>query len=121
MGANPDAVSVGIIGSGGMGARHAETLSNTVSGEQRSTGHPIESDWLERFPTAYVLETRRWIEDLRDGRLTGPDAWDGYNSLVAVESWIASLSHTKHTRCCLLIPRRLTPMCEGCNGKGDPK
>jgi len=34
---------------------------------------------------------QRWVEDLRDGRLTGPDAWDGYTSLLAAESCIASL------------------------------
>jgi myo-inositol 2-dehydrogenase/D-chiro-inositol 1-dehydrogenase len=59
--------------------------------KQGYAGHPVEGDWLERFPTAYVLEMRRWIEDLRDGRLTGPGAWDGYTSLLAVESCIASL------------------------------
>src|SRR5215204_6055810 len=59
--------------------------------KQRYAGHPVEGDWLERFPAAYVLEMQRWIENLRDGRLTGPDAWDGYTSLLAVESCIASL------------------------------
>ena len=66
--------------------------------KRRYSGHPVEGDWLERFPTAYVLEMRRWIEDLRDGRLTGPDAWDGYISLLAVESCIVSLhSSTKES------------------------
>lgn len=59
--------------------------------KQRYAGHPVERDWLERFPAAYVLEMQRWTENLRDGRLTGPDAWDGYASLLAVESCIASL------------------------------
>jgi myo-inositol 2-dehydrogenase / D-chiro-inositol 1-dehydrogenase len=59
--------------------------------KQRYAGYPIEGDWLERFPAAYVLEMQRWIEDLRDGRLTGPDAWDGYISLLVAESCIAAL------------------------------
>ena len=42
--------------------------------KQRYAGHPVEGDWLERFPAAYVLEMQRWIENLRDGHLTGPDA-----------------------------------------------
>jgi myo-inositol 2-dehydrogenase / D-chiro-inositol 1-dehydrogenase len=50
--------------------------------KQRYAGHPVEGDWLERFPAAYVLEMQRWTENLRDGRLTGPDAWDGYASLL---------------------------------------
>jgi hypothetical protein len=59
--------------------------------KQRYAGHPVEGDWLERFPAAYVLEMQRWTENLRDGRLTGPDAWDDYASLLAVESCIASV------------------------------
>ncbi len=46
---------------------------------------------LEEALDAYVLEMQRWIEDLRDERLTGPDAWDGYVSLLAAEGCIASL------------------------------
>lgn len=34
---------------------------------------------------------QRWTEDLRDGLLTGPDAWDGYISLLAAEACVASL------------------------------
>ena len=52
---------------------------------------PVEGDRLERFPAAYVLEMQRWTRNLRDGRLTGPDAWDGYALLLAVESCIASV------------------------------
>ena len=59
--------------------------------KQRYASYPVEGDWLERFPAAYVLEMQRWIEDLHNGRLTGPDAWDGYASLLAVESCIASV------------------------------
>src|SRR5215218_7741887 len=32
MNVNSEIISVGVIGSGGMGARHADTLSNTISG-----------------------------------------------------------------------------------------
>lgn len=63
--------------------------------KERYAGRTVEGDWLERFPEAYVLEMRRWIEDLRNGKLTGPDAWDGYISLLAVESCIASLQSGK--------------------------
>ena len=74
----------------------AETISMApanapVLRKQRYAGYPVEGDWLERFPAAYVLEMQRWTENLRDGQLTGPDAWDGYASLLAAESCIASL------------------------------
>jgi myo-inositol 2-dehydrogenase/D-chiro-inositol 1-dehydrogenase len=76
---------------GDAGTIHIAPANAPVLRKQRYAGHPVEGDWLERFPAAYVLEMQRWVEDLRDGQLTGPDAWDGYTSLLAVESCIASL------------------------------
>lgn len=76
---------------GDAGAIHIAPASAPVLRKQRFAGQPVEGDWIERFPAAYMLEMQRWIEDLRDGRPTGPDAWDGYISLLAVECCIASL------------------------------
>jgi myo-inositol 2-dehydrogenase/D-chiro-inositol 1-dehydrogenase len=76
---------------GDAGTIHIAPANAPVLRKQRYAGHPVEGDWLERFPAAYVLEMQRWIDDLRDGKLTGPDAWDGYASLLAVESCIGSL------------------------------
>lgn len=76
---------------GDEGAIHIAPANAPTVRKQRYAGHPVEGDWLERFPAAYVLEMQRWIEDLRDGRLAGPSAWDGYISLLAVENCIASL------------------------------
>ena len=56
-----------------------------------NAGRSVEKDWLERFPEAYVLEMQRWIEDLHAGDMTGPDAWDGYMALLAVEACVASV------------------------------
>jgi myo-inositol 2-dehydrogenase/D-chiro-inositol 1-dehydrogenase len=52
----------------------------------------VEEDWLQRFQEAYVIELRRWIASLGNGNLSGPDAWDGYASLVVADACIASLS-----------------------------
>ncbi|MEW6637730.1 MAG: Gfo/Idh/MocA family oxidoreductase [Actinomycetota bacterium] len=51
----------------------------------------IEDGWLDRFHTAYVIEMQRWVESLHDGTFDGPDAWDGYASLVVADACIASL------------------------------
>lgn len=51
----------------------------------------IEDGWLDRFHTAYVIEMQQWIESLHYGGPTGPDAWDGYASLVVAGACIASL------------------------------
>lgn len=76
---------------GDAGTIHIAPANAPIVRKRRHAGYSIEEDWLERFPAAYVLEMRRWIEDLHGGELTGPDAWDGYVSLLAVETCIASL------------------------------
>lgn len=77
---------------GDAGAIRIAPANAPVLRKQRYAGHPVEGDWLERFPAAYVLEMQLWIENLRGGgQLTGPDAWDGYISLLVAESCIASL------------------------------
>jgi myo-inositol 2-dehydrogenase/D-chiro-inositol 1-dehydrogenase len=99
---------------GDEGTIHMAPANAPVLRKQRYAGHPVEGDWLERFPAAYVLEMQRWIENLRDGRLTGPDAWDGYTSLLAVESCIASLhSGTKE-------PLE-SPRAQNCTGEASVK
>ena len=76
---------------GDAGTIHVAPANAPQLRKQRYAGHSVEGDWLERFPAAYVLEMRRWTEDLHSGKLTGPDAWDGYISLLAVETCISSL------------------------------
>jgi myo-inositol 2-dehydrogenase / D-chiro-inositol 1-dehydrogenase len=51
----------------------------------------IEEDWLDRFQTAYVTEIQGWVESVANASPTGPDAWDGYASLVVADACIASL------------------------------
>jgi myo-inositol 2-dehydrogenase/D-chiro-inositol 1-dehydrogenase len=82
-------VDVEVVGDAG--TIHIAPTNAPVLRKQRYAGHPVEGDWLERFRTAYVIEMQQWVADLHNGQFTGPDAWDGYMSLVAVESCIASL------------------------------
>ena len=51
----------------------------------------IEKDWLDRFEAAYVAEIQGWVESVANASPTGPDAWDGYASLVVADACIASL------------------------------
>jgi myo-inositol 2-dehydrogenase/D-chiro-inositol 1-dehydrogenase len=59
--------------------------------QDRTVSQRVEEDWLQRFHEAYVIELRSWIESLGNGTPTGPDAWDGYASLVVADACIASL------------------------------
>ncbi len=95
---------VGLEVVGDAGTIHMAPADTPVLRKQGYAGQLVEGDWLERFPAAYVLEMQRWIENLRDGRLAGPDAWDGYSSLLAVESCIVSLHSGKREP--LKSPRR---------------
>jgi myo-inositol 2-dehydrogenase/D-chiro-inositol 1-dehydrogenase len=52
----------------------------------------VPADWLQRFSAAYELEVRWWVECVRNGSTGGPNAWDGYASILAVERCLASLN-----------------------------
>lgn len=51
---------------------------------------PIDKFWFERFPEAYEVELREWIENIRSGSFTGPTAWDGYVTARVAEACIES-------------------------------
>ena len=67
----------------------------------------IENDWLERFHTAYVIEMQQWVESLHNGQPTGPDAWDGYASLVVADACIASIRSGSPEKVTKLEPPKL--------------
>ena len=82
-------VGVEIVGE--RGTVHIAPPAGAVVRRDRAASQRIEDDWLDRFHTAYVIEARRWIESLANGAPDGPDAWDGYASLVVADACIASL------------------------------
>ena len=51
---------------------------------------PIMTDWKDRFIEAYDIEFCGWAESIRNGKLTGPSAWDGYVACVAADALNAS-------------------------------
>jgi myo-inositol 2-dehydrogenase/D-chiro-inositol 1-dehydrogenase len=46
----------------------------------------IESDWLDRFETAYIREIQSWVAGVASGNSEDPTAWDGYTSLVVADA-----------------------------------
>jgi myo-inositol 2-dehydrogenase/D-chiro-inositol 1-dehydrogenase len=63
--------------------RMAEPLFPTVrANATRSVA--LETSWKRRFIDAYDVELQDWINATKQGKATGPSAWDGY--LVAVTS-----------------------------------
>ena len=82
---------VGVEVVGERGTVQIAPLAGAVVRRDRAASQRIEDDWLDRFHTAYVIEVQEWIESLVNGAPAGPDAWDGYASLVVADACIASL------------------------------
>jgi myo-inositol 2-dehydrogenase/D-chiro-inositol 1-dehydrogenase len=55
-------------------------------------GAAVPRDWLDRFADAYIAEVKRWVRSLRGGSPAGPNAWDGYASLLVADACIASMN-----------------------------
>jgi myo-inositol 2-dehydrogenase / D-chiro-inositol 1-dehydrogenase len=82
---------VGVELVGEQGVVRTPPPAGAVVRRDRAASQRIEDDWRDRFYAAYVIEMQRWVGSLRDGQPTGPDAWDGYASLVVADACIASL------------------------------
>jgi myo-inositol 2-dehydrogenase / D-chiro-inositol 1-dehydrogenase len=83
---------VGVELVGEQGVVRSAPPAGAVVRRERAASQRIEDDWLERFHTAYVIEMQQWVESLvGNGSPTGPDAWDGYASLVVADACLASL------------------------------
>jgi myo-inositol 2-dehydrogenase/D-chiro-inositol 1-dehydrogenase len=82
---------VGVELVGEQGTVQTAPPSGAVVRRDRAASQRIEDDWLDRFHAAYVIEIQSWVESLGNGSPTGPDAWDGYASLVVADACIASL------------------------------
>lgn len=82
-------VGVEVVGESGV-VRSAPP-SGAVVRRDYAASQRIEDGWLDRFHTAYAIEVQSWVASLQSGGPTGPDAWDGYASLVVADACIASL------------------------------
>ncbi|MER7758302.1 Gfo/Idh/MocA family oxidoreductase [Streptomyces sp. NPDC097619] len=54
-------------------------------------GGEIVQDFTVRFADAYDRQLRRWTEAVREGRATGPSAWDGYAAAAVAEAGVTAL------------------------------
>jgi myo-inositol 2-dehydrogenase/D-chiro-inositol 1-dehydrogenase len=69
-----------------MGSVESASLRQPWVSHGGSRGQRVESDWLQRFDTAYVAEARAWIESVARGAPTGPSAWDGYVAMLVADA-----------------------------------
>ncbi|MGW3495346.1 Gfo/Idh/MocA family protein [Streptomyces sp. NPDC001020] len=48
----------------------------------------VAQDYLVRFADAYDREVQAWVDATRQGRVTGPTAWDGYAASAVAEAGV---------------------------------
>lgn len=63
---------------------------------------PICRDWSERFVEAYNIELQEWINATKNGRVDGPNSWDGY--VACITSDAAHESREKKTPVPIILP-----------------
>ncbi|MFC9926393.1 Gfo/Idh/MocA family protein [Streptomyces sp. NPDC127190] len=66
----------------------AHTMVVTTAGGAREE---VAQDYLVRFADAYDREVQAWVDATRRGRVTGPDAWDGYAASAVAEAGVRAL------------------------------
>jgi myo-inositol 2-dehydrogenase / D-chiro-inositol 1-dehydrogenase len=57
----------------------------------------VPAGFQTRFAQAYRDELEAWIEGLREGRPTGPTAWDGYAASAVADACLRSLASGRRT------------------------
>jgi len=50
----------------------------------------IEQDWKKRFPDAFDVEIQEWMDTTKEGKVRGPNAWDGYIAAVTADALVKS-------------------------------
>jgi myo-inositol 2-dehydrogenase / D-chiro-inositol 1-dehydrogenase len=57
----------------------------------------VPASYQERFAEAYRDELQAWVDGLRDGRPSGPTAWDGYAASAVTDACLRSLASGERT------------------------
>ncbi|MFH8989681.1 Gfo/Idh/MocA family protein [Streptomyces sp. NPDC017940] len=78
--------AVGERGSARIGDEPAMVVRSAGRAQQE-----IAQDYVVRFADAYDREVREWVADAREGRVTGPSAWDGYAAAAVAEAGVRAL------------------------------
>ncbi|MDG9689815.1 Gfo/Idh/MocA family oxidoreductase [Streptomyces sp. DH17] len=72
----------------------ARSMVVTAAGGARAE---VPQDYLVRFSDAYDREVQAWVDATRQGRVTGPGAWDGYAASMVAEAGVRALETGSRT------------------------
>lgn len=89
---------VGVEVTGPKGIVSTPRHNSTIVRRDGEIRQGVESDWLERFATAYILEVQAWTAAVIAGRAEGPSAWDGYLTLAAALAGAESIERDAPVR-----------------------
>lgn len=59
--------------------------ANVVMRSQGIRSYEIFPDWSDRFVEAYDIEFQQWVDAVKQGKVKGPTAWDGYVACVTAD------------------------------------
>ncbi len=76
--------------------------SNAMIRANASRITPICADWSDRFVDAYNTEFQEWINSVKEGKVVGPTAWDGYVGQVTAAA--ASKARDTQTKVAIDVP-----------------
>ncbi|GAA3291064.1 hypothetical protein GCM10020295_06930 [Streptomyces cinereospinus] len=71
-------------------ARIGEDRAMVVTAEGGARAE-VPQDYLVRFADAYDRQVQAWVDATRQGRVTGPSAWDGYAASAVAEAGVRAL------------------------------
>ncbi|MEV7285114.1 Gfo/Idh/MocA family oxidoreductase [Streptomyces sp. NPDC093252] len=83
---------VGERGSARIGEEHGLRITGGAGARTE-----VPQDYVVRFADAYDRELRAWVDAVRDGRVTGPSAWDGYAATAVAEAGVRALGSGTRT------------------------
>ncbi|WP_329125035.1 Gfo/Idh/MocA family protein [Streptomyces sp. NBC_01465] len=86
-------------GSARIGEQHTMVVTEAAGARE-----DVAQDYLVRFADAYDREVQTWVDATRQGRVTGPSAWDGYAAAAVAEAGVRSLESGVRTEV-ELVPR----------------
>lgn len=72
------------------GVINLPTPAYPVVRKERQISMAIEQDWINRFIDSYDVELQAWLDGVREDRVDGPTAWDGYIASVTADALVAS-------------------------------
>lgn len=75
---------------GTTGSIRTDSIQSPIVRSSNTRRQHIDSHWLTRFDSAYIIQVQAWVASLMVGKETGPSAWDGYMAQLIADACVES-------------------------------